>query len=188
MSDIATFLEQFAFLPKDQIALFVGMSTPMTIEKDAFFAVEGETARKVAFVHQGVFRSFYRSGRGEEVTYCFRFGGELMTAYSSWIRQQPSAEYIQALTPASISVLSFEQWNGLLDQHPAWLRLARDLAEQQYLELEQHIWLLQKERAELRYAALLARHPQYVLGLPLQYLASYLGISQRHLSRIRKQK
>ena len=65
-----------------------------------------------------------------------------------------------------------------------WLRLTKTLAEQEYLKKEQRVFLL-KESAEQRYKDLLHHHPEYLRQIPLQHLASYLGITQRHLSRIR---
>ncbi|MNT99762.1 hypothetical protein D3C72_2426980 [compost metagenome] len=61
------------------------------------------------------------------------------------------------------------------------------IAEQQYLELEKRIFQLQKETALQRYTVLLRDQPEFVQQIPLQYLASYLGITQRHLSRIRSE-
>jgi len=61
------------------------------------------------------------------------------------------------------------------------------VAEQQYIELEKRIFKLQKDNASKRYADLIKHQPEYILKIPLQYLASYLGITQRHLSRIRKE-
>jgi len=51
--------------------------------------------------------------------------------------------------------------------------------------MEKRIFLLQKESAETKYQDLLKHHPEYLNLIPLNYLASYLGITQRHLSRIR---
>lgn len=61
------------------------------------------------------------------------------------------------------------------------------IAEEQYLELEKRVFQLQKETASQRYANLIKDHPEFIQQLPLHYLASYLGITQRHLSRIRNQ-
>ncbi|MNL38520.1 hypothetical protein D3C87_1607400 [compost metagenome] len=61
------------------------------------------------------------------------------------------------------------------------------IAEQQYLELENRLFLFQKEKAKERYIDLLKNQPLYVQQIPLQYLASYLGITPRHLSRLRKE-
>ncbi|MNY26270.1 hypothetical protein D3C86_1601080 [compost metagenome] len=61
------------------------------------------------------------------------------------------------------------------------------IAEQQYLELEKRLFLFQKEKAKKRYMDLLENQPDYVQQIPLQYLASYLGITSRHLSRLRRE-
>jgi CRP-like cAMP-binding protein len=61
------------------------------------------------------------------------------------------------------------------------------MAEQEYLKLEKRVFMLQKEKAERKYQDLLENHPDYLKHIPLNYLASYLGITQRHLSRIRKE-
>ena len=60
------------------------------------------------------------------------------------------------------------------------------MAEQEYINLEKRIFVLQRESAENRYKSLLQTHPHYLNSIPLSYIASYLGITQRHLSRIRK--
>jgi hypothetical protein len=61
------------------------------------------------------------------------------------------------------------------------------MAEQQYIELERRFFQFQKNTAAQRYKELLINQPEYVQNIPLQYLASYLGITQRHLSRIRSE-
>ncbi len=64
--------------------------------------------------------------------------------------------------------------------------LLKILTEYEYIELERRIFMLQKETAENKYLDLIKNQPLLVKEIPLNYLASYLGITQRHLSRIRK--
>ena len=71
--------------------------------------------------------------------------------------------------------------------NPRWVRFEKMIAEQQYIELERRVFQFQKEKAAERYKDLLNNYPDYIRHIPLQYLASYLGITQRHLSRIRKE-
>ncbi|MNU79669.1 hypothetical protein D3C71_692840 [compost metagenome] len=61
------------------------------------------------------------------------------------------------------------------------------IAEQQYLELEARVFQLQRDSAQERYQSLIDNQPEYIQQISGQYLASYLGITQRHLIRIRKQ-
>jgi CRP-like cAMP-binding protein len=67
------------------------------------------------------------------------------------------------------------------------VQLLRFIAEQQFLEMERRYIQLQRDHAVKRYTTLLQQQPEYLQKIPLQYLSSYLGISQRHLSRIRKE-
>lgn len=155
------------------------------LEKGDFFIRAGEYCQEVGFVEEGICRSFYSSQNKEEVTYCFSFPNNLLAAYSSFISNSPSQENLQALTAMKLCVISKYELDKLIENSSTWLLFAKILAEQQYLELEQRIFLLQREKAIVRYEDLLKKHPTYLQQVPLQYLASYLGISMRHLSRIR---
>lgn len=156
------------------------------LEKQACFIREGETCREVAFVLSGVFRSFYTDREGADYTYCFRFPGDWIAAYSSFITGDPGQETLQALTEAEIWVIRKDKTEALTRQNPKWERFFRLIAEQQYLELEKRIFQLQKNNAATKYKTLLQDQAELVQKIPLQYLASYLDITPRHLSRIRK--
>ena len=67
-----------------------------------------------------------------------------------------------------------------------WLRFFKFIAEQEYIKMEKRIFILQKESAEKRDQDLIRNQPEYLQVIPLNYLSSYLGITQRYLSRIRK--
>ena len=110
-----------------------------------------------------------------------------MTAYSSLITGLPSPENIQALMPTELWVLQKRDLGTLAHQSINWVLLQKHLAEQQYVELEKRIFSYQKEKASERYQDLLLAQPHYLQHIPLQYLASYLGITRRHLSRIRRE-
>ncbi len=84
-------------------------------------------------------------------------------------------------------VLPKDKIDTLSWSHPNIMKFLKIIAEYQYIELEQRILQLQRNNAQERYLALINTHPEFVKHIPLQYLASYLGISQRHLSRIRKE-
>jgi len=76
--------------------------------------------------------------------------------------------------------------NKLETSNPNWIKFFKHIAELEYINLEKRIFMLQRESAETRYQSLLNNQPEYLHHIPLHYLASYLGVTQRHLSRIRK--
>ncbi|WP_062059800.1 Crp/Fnr family transcriptional regulator [Aquimarina longa] len=180
------YLKEFNILTDEEIEEVLKLGRHKILNKGDFFIKEGDVSNKLAFVSTGIFRSFYYLDSGEEVTYCFTFPSNLITAYSSYISKEPTEENIQALTAIELFVISKSEMDRLVRTSTNWLLLFKILAEQQYILLEKRIFLLQKEKAEKKYEELINNTPEYVQQIPLHYLASYLGITQRHLSRIRK--
>lgn len=184
---LAEHFRKYKILSEKEIEEIVLLARIKSLGKGDFFTTEGEVCREVAWVRSGMFRSYYVSSEGEEITYCITFPASLLTAYSSFITGSGTPENIQAITNAELFVLPRSKIEEFSRNSYRWQSLLRSIAEQQYLELEQRIFLLQKEKARQRYLRLLDEHPEFVRSIPLQYLASYLGITQRHLSRLRKE-
>lgn len=181
------YLRSFNFLTESEIEMGFQYATVRKMNKSERFISAGETCKSVAFINSGIFRSFYISDKGEEMTYCINFPGIFTTAYSSYISGMPTVEYIEAVSAAEVLVISKIDIEKLATESYNWLCFLKVVAEQQYLELEQRIFQLQKDSAKQRYLNMLERHPEYIRHIPLQYLASYLGITQRHLSRLRNE-
>lgn len=181
------YLRQFKIFNENEIQQFVNLGQPKKILKNEFFIKEGAICKKVGFVISGIFRTFYYSNLGDEVTYCFTFSNNLLSAYSSFITGTGTPENIQAITDCELLLFSKEDFEALVKTNPKWLLFSKIIAEQQYIEMEKRVFTLQKEKAEVRYLNLLKEHPEYLQEIPLQYIASFLGITQRHLSRIRKE-
>ncbi len=184
---LVAFFERFNLFTADEIAAIVTLFHPRSMLKNDFLIREGEYCEEIGFVESGLFRSFYSTDGGSELTYCFRFPGDLIGAYSAFITQGKSIEHIQAIAPARLWVIQKKDLDHLACQLPQWNTFLKVIAEEQYLELEQRVMQLQRETAQHRYKNLLLNHPNFIQTIPLQYLASYLGITQRHLSRIRKE-
>lgn len=181
------YLESFHLLTETDIDNFIQLVSFKTFKKHDYFIKEGETCAEVAFILSGSLRSFYISDKAEDITYCITFPNNLMTAYSSFLTCQPTQENIQAITPTELLIIPKAKLEILVHQNLNWTYFLKIMAEQQYIELEKRIFQLQTSDAAKRYADLLKNQPYYIQKIPLQYLASYLGISQRHLSRIRKE-
>lgn len=181
-----TYLKSFDILTDDEIDSFENLVSPRKLKKGEYYIQEGKISREISFVASGVLRSFYYNSKGEEITYCFTFANSFITAYSSFLTQTPTPENIQALMDVELYSVSREQILNLEKTSSNWLHLFKVISEQEYIKMEKRIFLLQKETAEKRYEDLLKNEPKYLQEIPLSYLASYLGITNRHLSRIRK--
>lgn len=186
-NNIRLFLKSFEILTDIEIDDLIKLSTHKLFKKGDYFIKEGETCKQVAFVLSGSLRSYYISDKDQEITYCITFPNNLMTAYSSFLTAEPTQENIQAITSTELLIIQKDKLEKLVQGSPNWISFLKTIAEQQYIELEKRIFQLQKSDATKRYADLMKNQPEYIQKIPLQYLASYLGITQRHLSRIRKE-
>ncbi|AUC84100.1 Crp/Fnr family transcriptional regulator [Polaribacter sp. ALD11] len=180
------YLKSFKTLSNSEIDLFVSKVTFKKLDKGDYLIKKDAICKEVAFVVSGIFRSFYYSSLDEEVTYCFTFSNSFASAYSSFLSQAKTAENIQAITDVELFTISRDEILNLEKSSTNWLKFFKLIAEQEYIKMEKRIFILQKESAEKRYEDLLTNQPQYLQLIPLNYLSSYLGITQRHLSRIRK--
>lgn len=181
------FFKRFDLFTEEEITSIGSLFAKRVLTKNSFLVKEGEACEEIAFIESGVFRSFYTSEEGNELTYCFRFPDDLIGAYSAFITGGKSIESIQAIMNTVIWTIQKKDLDTLAKQLPQWNTFLKMIAEQQYLELEQRVIQFQRLTAQQRYNNLIVNHPNYIQYLPLQYLASYLGITQRHLSRIRKE-
>lgn len=180
------YLKSFGILSEEELQSVEKLIKVKKYKKGEFFIREGTTCKEVAFISKGIFRSYYSTSTDEEVTYCFRFENSFVSAYSSFLTQTKSVENIQAITDVEVYSLTRDAILNLENSSKNWLKLFKINAENEYVEMEKRIFILQKETADQRYRNLMIHEPELLKLIPLNYLSSYLGITQRHLSRIRK--
>lgn len=184
---IRQYFESFNVFTEDELGSVIPLFVPRSMKKAEYFVREGEKSNEIAFIKSGIFRSFYYSTGGEDITYCFRFPNDLLAAYSSFITGDGSMENMQAISATELLVIKKDALEHLAAGNHSWTIFLKIIAEQNYIELEKRIFQLQRNSAIQRYVSLLENNPEYIQKIPLQYLASYLSITQRHLSRIRRE-
>jgi len=179
------YLETFNLFSHQEIEEFLAISKFRKLKKNDFFIKQDEVCDTLSFVKSGIFRSFYYSNTEDQITYCFTFQNSLLMAYSSFISGNKSKENIQAISDAKIISIQKKELEYLAKSNTKWLAFLKIIAEQEYVDLESWIFNHQKDKAQQRYLDLITKQPKYIQQIPLQHIASYLGITQRHLSRIR---
>jgi CRP-like cAMP-binding protein len=129
-------------------------------------------------------RGFYHLD-GKDVTYWFAFENDFATSFHSFITRQPAVENIQLLEDSILWAISHEHLMSLMDRFHEIERLVRIAYEKYYIRLEERFVNAQFKSAQERYSELLQRSPHIIERVPLGAIASYLGISQETLSRVR---
>jgi CRP-like cAMP-binding protein len=136
------------------------------------------------FLQQGALRGYYNLD-GKAITYWFAFEDDFVTSFHSFITQQPAVENIQLLEGSILWAISKDKLNRLLNQHHELEKLLRTAYEKYYIRLEERFVNAQFKTAAERYEQLLQQTPHIIERVPLGAIASYLGITQETLSRIR---
>ncbi|SHM90863.1 Crp/Fnr family transcriptional regulator [Flavobacterium saccharophilum] len=156
------------------------------LKKGDFLLTENQVSNEIVFIKKGILRSYFFNHQGDEVTNCFAFENEFMASFSSFITRELAQENIQALADTELQIITHENLEKLYKIGIHWQEIGRKLTEMEYVTLQKRMISFQKLSGKERYEELYKNHQKYIKLIPLQYLASYLGITPRHLSRIRK--
>ncbi|OAV42597.1 Crp/Fnr family transcriptional regulator [Lewinella sp. 4G2] len=179
-------LSGFEDLPAEAITEVLSCIRRMELEKGAVLLRAGDTCRYLYFVEKGFARGYYHDAEGKESTSWFWSEGEILVSLESFLRQTPTRENVELLEPAVLYRLSYANLQHLYDKYPDFNRLGRILMEEAFLAAGMINEILRKGSALEKYETLVARHPQLLQRSYLKYIASFLGITQETLSRIRK--
>ena len=160
------------------------ISSIVTIKKNKDLQPIGHTCKTIYFIKKGVARIYYFKD-GIDITERFFFENSIIARVESLFTGKPSRKAIQILEDAEVIAINSTQLFKLYDTYPEIERLFRKIFEAAYVETVNRIEGIQFHTAEERYHALLSEAPNVLMRVPLKYVASYLGITQVSLSRIR---
>lgn len=171
-------------LPKEAEAAIAAISAYISVKKGRDLQSTGHTCRTIYFICKGVARIYYYKD-GIDITENFFFENSIIARVESLLTGKPSRKAIQILEDAEIISINAPALFRLYDEYPSIERLFRKIFEAAYVDTVNRIEGLQFHSAEERYNALLSEAPDVLQRVPLKYIASYLGITQVSLSRIR---
>lgn len=153
--------------------------------KKDFLVKADQISTDFYFIMSGYVRTFYMTQDGEEITTDLFQSGEMVASMYSILKKAPAYEYIQCITDAEIFMISENKFESLSSQNPKWLQLGLKIMKGLLLKKEERINDFAKLQANERYTKLLTQRPEIVQNVPVQYIASYLGVKPQSLSRIR---
>jgi CRP-like cAMP-binding protein len=186
MKELLEYILQFGNLNQQQIDLISNKSTVLELRKDEYFSEAGKTARQFGFVLGGIVRVCYYNNKGEEITKYFIEENNIVVDLESFENEIPSDACVQAITDCKIIVFSKKDWQELLDTIVGWDAIVHKIISKALRQKVERRSPLVSEDATTRYLMFLEIYPNVVNRIPLSFIASYLGITQSSLSRIRK--
>ena len=183
MKELVNFLLQFGDLNLQQIELIESKTTKLELKKDAYFIEAGSMFNQVAFILEGILRICYYNNKGEEITKYFLDENRLL---ANPYKGEPLTEYIQAVTDCKLLVFYQKDWDELSQTIINWDSITNKIFQKALVEKLDRRSALITEDATTRYLTFLEKFPNMVNQVPLSYIASYLGVTQQSLSRIRR--
>ena len=157
------------------------------VSRGKYLLQPGEFCSHYYYIHKGVLRAFIKEGN-KEITTWINPENEITTSIRSMARSEPSLEYIQALENSDLYAMSFESLQKMYTLFPEMNIVVRMLLEEYYAASEERSYISRLPGAEKRYSHFNASRPDLVNRIPLKYVASYLGMSEETLSRLRGKK
>jgi CRP/FNR family transcriptional regulator, anaerobic regulatory protein len=155
------------------------------LKKGELLTRNGEVCKQVSFINKGLLRVFYIV-EGKEICTGFGKENEYLAQYDSFLTRQPSAGNIDALEDCELINLSYDNMQSLYLEEPVFQVFGRKIAEMLFIMLSAQTSQLLTLSPEERYRNVLEKQPFIIQRVPQYMVASYIGITPEHLSRLRK--
>ena len=181
MEALITFLLCFANLNEQQIELIISKASERLLQKDDYFWEAGKIPKEIGFIAEGIIRVTYYDNKGTEITKYFFDENHLL---KDWENFQPTF-YLQAVTECRLITFTKKDWQEISNTILDWDKIVNKIMTKHHTEKLDKIGNMIAQDATTRYLEFMKNFPNAVNRIPLAYVASFLGITQQSLSRIR---
>jgi CRP/FNR family transcriptional regulator, anaerobic regulatory protein len=159
----------------------------VTGRKNTILEQQNRVPQYLYFVNEGFLRLFYVDDNGDEVTSYFASPGGFIASFLNLIHQKPANENVGCITDGELLRISRQDLVTLIDKSENFRNFSLVIFERVIALTQARANDLATLSAELRYKKMITELPLLLKNIPIQYIASYLGIKSQSLSRIRRQ-
>lgn len=183
-ADARTIISSVTHLPCESLQKLLDITSSAEYPKGYLLFQEQKKNRDVYFITSGIARIYYLH-EATEVNLLFGIEGDLLVSLKSYIQDRPGYENIELLESGTLIKIKYTELQNLYEQDTAIANWGRKLAEKALIETEERLMSRQFKTATQRYNELIGKYPYLLQRVQLGHIASYLGVSQVTLSRIR---
>jgi CRP-like cAMP-binding protein len=144
----------------------------------------GHICRHIYFIESGLLRCYYQKGNAEVCSW-FMKEGDVTISIESFYAQKESSESIQALENSVLHYVSFDELQFIYREFAEFNFIGRVLTEHYYRLWAQQLYGLRMQNSQERYEWLIEHHSELFQRVPAKHLASYLGITEVTLSKLK---
>lgn len=173
-------------LSADEILAVETAFEPVLFPKNRIIEEAGAVPKYLYFVVAGFVRLFYYDEQGNEITSHINCPPGFITSYFSFVQQTKAQDNVECVTECELLRISKASLDALFEQSEHLKNFSIAIFQESLAYNEKRANELATSSAEQRYRALLAKSPEILHHVPLQYIASFLGIKPESLSRIRR--
>ncbi|HTL07938.1 MAG TPA: Crp/Fnr family transcriptional regulator [Chitinophagaceae bacterium] len=184
MTTLISFIQSQVNIPEAELQTICAHFYTLTIPKDRLLIKRGQLVNAYYFIVSGGLR-IYLDKDGTEITAWLAFQHDFFTELRSVKTGMPTVFNIQAIEECELLCISKQDMELLYQRFPAWQQFGRKVWEDAFLKVVNGILAYQTMTAQERYLAMM-QQSDLLQKVPLKQLASYLGVTQTSLSRLRK--
>lgn len=184
---LVNYIQEILPMPVDKAEYITTFFTQKCYTKNDFLLKEGKICIESHFIESGFLRSYVVDIDGNEVTTDFYGNNIFANDFLSFFKRIPSNENIQVLADCSTWMINYEDLQTCFHTIPEFREFGRMMLINNYSRLKGRMLGMIQLTAEQRYERLVTSHAEIFQNAPLKYIASYLGITDTSLSRIRKE-
>ncbi|HZG26532.1 MAG TPA: Crp/Fnr family transcriptional regulator [Chitinophagaceae bacterium] len=185
MEQIRKYLDQSFRLTDKDWEIFSSKLDRQEFPKKHILLKAGQVENYLSFVESGIIR-FYIPNEENGLTFDFAFENSFTSGYSSFLTRSQAIYQIETLTKAILWRLTYNDLQSVYAETGVGNKIGRLASENLFLRKSKRELSLLQETAEQRYLNLFTEQPKLIEKIPLQYIASYIGITPQALSRIRR--
>ncbi len=174
-------------ITQTELDLIIPKYNKILINKNDYLLNEGTIEKKYWFIESGFIRSYVIDTEGNDITFNLYSSGDVVIDYPSFFFFAPTKENIQALTDCVCWEIDFNTFTALFNEISSYREQQRGLLVGSYFALKEHSISLIADQAKDRYLKLLKTKPHIIQNISLKHIATFLGITDTSLSRIRKE-
>ena len=178
-------IEQFLALEDSHISILNELSRTEEYPKNTVIIEQGDIARNLIFLKSGIAASIYKK-HNKKFIRDFYFEPHIFTEQQSFIKKVPAKFSVVSVSNITCRLISFEDLENLYDQILNLKDIAYDMLLNGFINISDRLESLLTLTPEQRYLKLLNENPKLLHEIPVEMIASYLGVTDVGLSRIRK--
>ncbi len=173
-------------LSENEFSLLLENAEIETIPKKKTLVSYGQISSKMYFILSGSMRLYYVNEKGVQRNCFFFYEGLFCTVFSSFMVQKPSEQYLETLEECTCFSLAFHYLDKIYDKVPKMNLIVRKILEERYINAHKIISSFILYNPERRYKEFIEKYPKLVNRIPEYHIASFIGISPKSFSRLKK--